>query len=253
MATSHKTPFEVIRSESNKGARLEVPEWWQSSKGGGRGDRGGSSDPERRRGLAAWLAEPIRLRVARGLAILIVLLVLAILVGAYQLGRQRAGAGAEAGLARSKERLNELRNQPVDSLLLRSVAATEGGAGPAEGDPASAAGVAANPGGSRPANRTASRQARVPGLNYFCLVTVPEANRAELEKARQFLKQNRVDAIIQPVDNSQLQLIALPGFARPYSPEAEEFKSLLRVLGRAYKAKDGGTDWSDLYAIKYSP
>ncbi len=251
MATSHKTPFEVIRSESNKGARLEVPEWWQSSKGGGRGGRGGSSEPERRRGLAAWLAEPIRLRVARGLAILIVLLVLAMLIGAYQLG-QRAGAGAEAGLARSKERLNELRNQPVDSLLLRSVAATDGGAGAAE-SPASAAGAAANPGGAQPANRTGARQARVPGLNYFCLVTVPEANRAELEKARQFLRQNRVDAIIQPVDNHQLQLIALPGFARPYSPEAEEFKSLLRVLGRAYKAKDGGTDWSDLYAIKYSP
>jgi hypothetical protein len=166
---------------------------------------------------------------------------------AYEFGQSSARSIQKLTDARSTQKLAEILRDPVNGLLLRtddnSRQTVPSHANPNSTDP------------NRPAVAPASGgDLRIPGYNYFCLATMPPKYRSEAERAVAFLKRNRVDAAIFSVDNHWLQVVALRGFDSASSPQAKEYESLLRSLGRAWKAEQRGwSDWSDLYAIKYKP
>ncbi len=241
MADSDRTPFEVIRASQSRRDRLAAPKWWggATEKPAPRpeADRGG------RPGWLAWLTAPLTLRANLAAVLVAIAVVGAAVIVAYEVGVSRARRIAETTTARSTRLLADARNQPINHRLMvvdgEDVLESRPNVQP-DDDTAAARAPAA------------SAEQRRPGLNYYCLATMPARYANEAEKMVAFLRRNQVDAAVVSVQNDKLQLIALQGFERISSPQARRFRDRLRALGRAWKAEHGGyTDWHDMYAIKY--
>lgn len=234
MGTHDKTPFEIIRASSQGERATETPSWWDSQPSG----RGGGG------GFIAWATEPVRVRISR-LAVAIIAIVCLAGVGvAYELGaRSKAVAPGEVADARSAELLARLRMEPAREEL--ADAASERG-GAAERS------VGKGPGDRGPDGRVDATD-RVPGLNYFCVMTLKTSHRDNAERVAGFLRKNGVPAAVIETGSGYLQILALRGFERASSPQAVDFKKKLTTLGRSWKAQGGARDWSSAYAIKYDP
>lgn len=237
MGGQERTPFEIIRAsrQGRSGGAPAAPSWWSSEV---------SSRP--RGGVVDWVTRPIHLRISR-LAILIVLLVLAALVGvAYELGtRSTPDSLGVAADNRSQEMLARARMaSPRNDLVQRGEQAdADSSMGSGATEPrrdARLEGVAA----ATPADR-------VPGLNYFCVMTLRSSHRANAERVAEYLRRNGVPAGVVETRSGYLQILALRGFSKAGSAEAIDFKKKLTTLGRAWKAQDGASDWTGIYAIKY--
>ncbi len=240
MTSPGKTPYEIIHGRDGSSRSMRVPDWGRSNN---------AADPKHAESTdadsgawRAWLVRPIRVRLNVGMVLALAGLFAACLVIAYELGRRGADL---TGLAatRSTERMERLQTQQINTQLMRTDTSERDDDQPdadADADPARPA-AAPGPDG------------RVPGLNYFCLETIPIAHRREGERAVAFLQRNGVDATLIPVNNTWLQLTALRGFAKPYGEQGARFKSLLQALGRMWKAKhQGWHDWHDVYPVKYA-
>jgi len=249
MAPSGKTPFEIIRGRGDAQDRLRVPHWWKNAK------REPSADPDTDHRQANWFLTPVTLRLNRAMVLGIAAVFGASLVAAYEVGVARSPGAAVDVNARSTAEMADVRRQAINARLMRTEAAAGVGEGPsAAPDGATAATTADDPDRVLTVEAGSPDDPRRPGLNYFCLATMPPKYRAEAEKAVRFLQRNRVDAAIVSVDNRWLQVIALKGFEKATSPPARDYERLLRALGKAWKAEHRGwSDWHDLYAIKYQP
>jgi len=85
---------------------------------------------------------------------------------------------------------------------------------------------------------------REKGLNYFVLAHYP---REDAQRLVGFLKQHGVESAAFRLHNKRLfQVIALKGFHRDnlYGRERREFERRMHELGRAWKAKHHGPDFS---------
>jgi hypothetical protein len=242
MAPSNKTPFEIIRGQTAPD-KLRVPNWWRGSKR--------DKQPPEDSGKAAWLMRPVTLRLNRAMALGLCAVIGAALVVAYEVGVSRSGGSSVD--ARSTAEMADLRRQQLNARLMR----TDDGGSTGSGEAASGSVVTVthtDPDRVLFVQAGTAADPREPGMNYFCLATMPPKYRGEAEKAVRFLQHNRVDAAIVSVDNRWLQIIALKGFARSTSDAADDYERLLRALGKAWKAEHRGwSDWQDLYAIKYRP
>lgn len=230
MHTPRKTPFEVLhgRPPAQQPPRLS--------------HRPAEPPPPTPASVSPTSRE-VRLRLSRKTIAFASVLFIVFIIIVFELGRGSASLQQQTN-ARSTQKLNELRQTQVNALLLRTDSAPEGG-------PASA-GTSPAPNPQSPA--PSSADPRVPGYNYFCLATMPPKFRAEADRAVVFLQRNRVDAAVFSVDNHWLQVVALRGFDTASSQQAKDYQSLLRSLGRSWKAEHRGwSDWSDLYAVKYQP
>ncbi|MFA7236543.1 MAG: hypothetical protein WC058_06745 [Phycisphaeraceae bacterium] len=251
MHTPRKTPFEVLRDRSpaQQPSRLshrpaEPPPASVSPISKTSGGSGGSG------GKPSGGGGEVRLRLSHKTIAFAAVLFIALIIITFELGRG-SGSPQQQTNARSTQKLNELRQTEVNALLLRTdTDASE--PSPKPGQSESFPGASAVPGSSSTSSDRADP--RVPGYNYFCLATMPPRYRAEADRAVAFLQRNRVDAAVFSVDNHWLQVVALRGFDTASSPQAKDYQSLLRSLGRSWKAEHRGwSDWSDLYAVKYQP
>jgi hypothetical protein len=232
--------FEVIHGNARAPRPVKVPDW--SGQDASEVAIESAGGPR----WMSWLAEPVGLTLPRGLWALVIAAAIVLPVITYEAGRSGAGLAdlSESDL-RSQANVTARRDGPINRSLLASV--DHRGSQPTTADSAS------QTTGNQP--KTTGPAGRVPGMNYFCLATIPQQYRDEAERAKAFLEHNSVDAALIPVQNNRIQVIALRGFERPYSdPEAREFESLLRSLGRVWKTEHNGwSDWRDLYPIKYTP
>jgi len=243
MAPSNKTPFEIIRGQTAPD-KLRVPNWWRGSK------RDPKSDEST--GKVGWLMRPVTLRLNRAMALGLCAVIGAGLVVAYEVGVSRGG-GASVD-ARSTAEMADLRRQQLNARLMRTDSADPSSDNVAQSTGQTTTVTHTDPDRVLYVQAGTSADPRRPGMNYFCLATMPPKYRAEAEKAVRFLQHNRVDAAIVSVDNRWLQIIALKGFDRSTSQAADDYERLLRALGKAWKAEHRGwSDWNDLYAIKYQP
>ncbi len=219
--------FELIRKDDQAREKLKVPHWWRSRH---EGEEPSGPVSGRLGRLIRVLFRPVGWRMPIGLWALAGVLIVTLPVATYY-----AGEGYSLD---DPAPLRTVQSHAVNPDLTRDLPDTS-----RENVP----GTSADSAGS-------SRQ-RQPGMNYFCLETMPNRFRSEAERAAAFLQGNSVDALVVDVQNGQIQLIALRGFAKPHSdPQAKRFASLLRSLGRTWKAEHKGwSDWKDLYAIKYNP
>lgn len=232
--------FEVIHGSSRAPRPVKVPDWSNQAPGDDAIDSSGGPR------WMSWLSEPVGLTMPRGLWALVIAAAIVLPVITYEAGQSGAGLGdlSESDL-RSQTNVTARRDGPINPSLLASI--------DHRNSPSAASDSTAD---STPAaKRTTGPAGRIPGMNYFCLATIPQQYQEEAERAKAFLEHNSVDAALIPVQNNRIQVIALRGFERPYSdPEAREFESLLRSLGRVWKTEHNGwSDWRDLYAIKYTP
>lgn len=220
---------------------MRVPDWWNAPKHRAARSAAHAEDGQAPRSHAPshWLAQSYRIAMPRALWLIAVAALAGVVVLAYEMGRASdAGTMPDQTDARSAQRLADARRQQVNPLLLSQVRRVD-----EAGDPAA------------PPGQAADGTVRVPGLNYFCLETMPARYEAEAQRAAGFLSRNGVDAAIVPVQNSRIQLIALRGFDKSTlgGSQAREYENLLRSLGRAWKLEhQGWSDWSDLYAAKYT-
>jgi hypothetical protein len=243
MSRRRHSLFDAIASNRREGQepQVRVPDWWNAPKRrDARSAATGEDERAPRSGPSSnWLAQPYRVAMPRALWLIAIAALAGIVVLAYQMGRgSHGGALPDQTDARSAERLADARRQEVNPLLLSQVRRVN-----EAGDSAAPAGEPTDGG------------VRVPGLNYFCLETMPARYEAEAKRAAGFLGRNGVDAAIVPVHNSRIQLIALRGFDKSAlgGSQAREYENLLRSLGRAWKLEhQGWSDWSDLYAAKYT-
>jgi hypothetical protein len=238
--------FEVIRRDVQPQQRLKLPQWWTSSQAPDEDSPSSQRTGSWWAGLLGWLGDPLRVCMPRGVWLVLLLLVMTLPVMSFEMGRSPAGRFTAEQDVRSQQRMAEYRNRPVNESLMMQVEDEQ--APVAE---LSSSRPVASDGPDRPADP------RRAGMNYFCLVTVTEQHRPELERAAAFLRRNAVEARPLPAQGSPhlVQLIALKGFERPFSdPQANEYTNLLRSLGRIWKAEHGGaSDWRDLYPVKYQP
>jgi len=238
MVGQDRTPFEIIRASRPERGGMEAPTWWSSRPG-----------PAQRGGTIGWLTRPIHLRINR-LAIAAVLIVFAAGLGvAYELGTRArpSNAGRQAD-ARSAEQMSQLLASSVNRSLARDDQR-------AANDRNQAGETTA--GGSRsrdPGVEAMQAEDRTPGLNYYCVMTLPASRRENAEKVAAFLRRNDVPAdVVQTGGDGRgtVRVFALRGFERKSSPAAVDFKKKLTALGRAWKARGGFRGWNDTYLIKY--
>ncbi|MHB1158605.1 MAG: hypothetical protein ACYC26_17410 [Phycisphaerales bacterium] len=240
MHTPRKTPFEVLhgRSTTQQPPRLSL-----------RPAEPPPPTPASVSPTSKTSGGQVRLRLShKSLAFAAILFIVFIII-VFELGRG-SGSPQQQTNARSTQKLAELRQTPVNGLLLR----TDESASAPENETGVPASAGMSPSPQSPSPSSPSADPRVPGYNYFCLATMPPKYRAEADRAVAFLQRNRVDAAVFSVDNHWLQVVALRGFDTASSPQAKDYQSLLRSLGRSWKAEHRGwSDWSDLYAVKYQP
>lgn len=268
--------LEKIRDGRTEGRdRMKVPAWWHDGPHAGAGENtsGETGGPERRR-TRGWLWRRRRFHLAPGLLLILGVVLVAMLVTAYELGRRSASAelaGEATGGDGSPTGTQAMQDQPINAALMRRDGDGSRAAGSSEardrtnraGDASQATGDGSNESSIGPVHESPSaapdffvsdsaRDPRQVGYNYFCVATLPSQYKSEAQRAVRFLEGNDVDAAAISVDN-WIQIVALRGFDSPTSPEARQMESLLRGLGRIWKAEHrGGRDWSDLYPMKYT-
>jgi hypothetical protein len=232
--------FDIIRT--NEGARrrgFRMPSWISSGR-----EKSAEGQPETDEDvgealeLSLWLTQPVVFRIPRALALLITLMVIGSLVGAYGLG-QRTGRTravvAEKDYLTQTSAFDEARSLPPRPGLI----------------PSTVEGVDPVPGVLE-----ASRDPRMAGLNYFRLTSLPASSMGEAERSIDFLKDEGLDAALIAVNNGRsLKLVVLQGFERPLSdPKAKQLRERLLMLGRKWKAQHkGSSNWKDMIPEKYKP
>jgi hypothetical protein len=244
--------FEIIHKAPRSAPRaVRVPEWMRRAEEMERQvEVAQPTTPGSASTRPAWLAwwyRPVRFRLQMGILAVAGLTVLAALVVAFLIGtkyEERKIYADDLAWSAADRTLEPLRQQPANTSLIgrsvpRNLPVSESAPAPPRG--AGAAGSPADP--------------REPGLNYFRLVTLPASAATEGHRAVSFLQAQGIDAVLLPDNNGRaVKLMALPGFAKPGSPEGKKFEERLKSLGRSWKAQHrGSSDWSDLLAEKYKP
>jgi hypothetical protein len=196
------------------------------------------------------------LRIPVGYVIVAVGLALVLTVVGYIVGYNRRDALAKAEHARTAEAQLDM----VDPLN-----APTGGVGTQEGSPSQTQPVvtrppqqsstprqAAAPAGQTSPPVSADRDPRVMGMNYWVIARLgPD----EARRAASFLLANGVTVAVVETNSERFrEIIASTGFeGSGNSPEASRLKSRVLELGRLYRVQEKGpTDFSDMYARKYS-
>ena len=163
--------------------------------------------------FARWLARlnhPIVVRMPRGFAVLIAIGILALIVLSYWVGYARKGHQAE----RIQGALPvDPRPHPTQTRLVPAV-----------------------------------QSARIQGLNYLLLSTFPKPpgdgnrHRTEAERLVRYLRQHRVAATMENLDNGSIQVVDLKGFSDDQIGGAEyvAYKGNLAHLGRVWKHEHKG-------------
>lgn len=243
-----RTPFEIIRATQKSPDKLRVPQWWDKQKKTPKPTGGGS-----------WWLRPIAFEFNRAFAIGAGVVAIALIVIAYEIGASAAQEAVNQTDNRSTRLLADLRAQAVNHELLAGQSSTDRAAGyPGAGSrhigPDRALGDGQTTATENSAAGAGGGDPRIAGLNYYCLATMPQRYRSQGEQMVAFLARNQVDAMVVSVHNHKIQVVALRGFERISSREAQRFRERLRALGIAWKAEHNGyTDWHDMYAIKHRP
>jgi hypothetical protein len=198
------------------------------------------------------------LRIPVGYVIVAVGLALVLAVVGYLIGYNRRDALAKAEHARTAEAQLDM----VDPLNAPTgvTPGTQAGSQPAQTQP-----VVTRPPQQSTAPRQAStpaeqpsppagieRDPRVVGMNYW---VVARLGPDEARRAASFLMANGVSVAIVETNSERFrEIIASTGFeGSGNSPEASRLKSRVLELGRLYRVQEKGpTDFSDMYARKYS-
>lgn len=172
--------------------------------------------------------QPIILRLPTGIAIVLALTSVLLLVLAYWAGQTR---GRRYILAQSgQSEVVATLFHPVDSVT---------------SDMRPAAGLQPPPDDRLLANiAPKDHTARTVGHNYFVLAHYPQADAQRLVN---FLDGHGVDTAAFKQHNGRLfQVVALRGFRRQEitGPDRQEFEQKLRQLGRTWKNKRYGPDFS---------
>lgn len=241
MIESNRTPFEIARGARDQSQKLKLPTWLNKQSAPQ------SPKPGRGAGLIAWWTRPVALPMSRAVVAGAIVLVIAMVVVAHQIGSSTSQIPPKVTDARSTRQLAQIQSQAVNTqLLAANIGSTATGAQSTATSSSAPAQLAIARSG---ASGTDPRQA---GLNYYCLATMPQRYRTQGEQIVAYLRKNQVDAMVVDAHNQKIQVVALQGFETLSSPEARRFRERLRALGIAWKAEHGGfTDWHDMYAIKH--
>ncbi|MGP1311030.1 MAG: hypothetical protein ACTS27_12610, partial [Phycisphaerales bacterium] len=181
----------------------------------------------------------------------------------YLIGYGRAEAHAEAERARTIQAQLDMVDplnapgEPAGSQAAPVTTATRPPTGgqqaanrPAQQPQTGSGGGSATNQPRQPAVTTADP--RVPGMNYW---VVARLGPDEARRAGAFLMANGVDvAVLESNSERFREVIAATGFeGSGTSPEAARLKARILELGRLYRVSEKGpTDFSDMYARKYS-
>lgn len=216
---------------------------------------------EARPGFLERAKRPIVLRVPRGYAALIALLLLGLLVLSYGVGFTRGQKDAKAQSQREWEQEQRLLSQGE----LRPVPTLGGPSAPA-GSPTGAmgrnpaSGFPINPGSPtapRPVGpaeiRPVDSDPRVAEMNYLVLAEYP---LDEARRLQAFLAQQQVETAVISRNNGRFHVVDL----RPFAPgavggaEYQQHVNRLKQFGRVWKqSQRGPTDLSDLWPQKHRP
>jgi len=226
-------PFEIMGPSAREPRSLRragTPGSAGTPAGGAEPQDTGSVDRPEAGGPWTGPGSVLVLRVPRGLAVVAVVAVVLLVVGAYWVGVAR-GARAERLAIEAR-----LEAQSQTALRPPPTAAGPDRAAPGPGEPAETAG-----------------DPRVPGRNYLVLARYP---REEARRLAGFLADQGVEAIVVPGHNEGFfHVIATRGFtADQLGGEAyAAYRQRLRQIGRAWKAaNDGrGDDLGTMYAQRY--
>lgn len=174
-----------------------------------------------------WLSHagpPLVLRVPRGLAISVVLGVLALLVVAYWVGFER-GESAATPLYETQDRSGRI------PAVIRRDTGEDGN----RGDTGSATDNADD---GSPANDNGAVDPRTPGLNYMVMA---RRNRRDAQRLAQFVMDQGVETILVPLGDEMFLIVATErGFESVRSEEARAYRNRLREIGRAWKRHNEG-------------
>ena len=233
MSRRRQTLFEQIRPGTTTSRdRLRLPKWAQPRSGDDQTEPPGPSDASPARPFA-WLAHPVGFRLTRGMVAVLLLIVVALLIGAYVIGTRRAKHNQQI-----TGPLADLRNGPINDALLNPDAVSFAP------DP---------PNGSNHADSNVPGP-RKPGLNYFIIMQVGKSYRDDADRAVDFMARHGIDCQVVPVKNkADWNVVVLRGFAQPRTdPQALALRQELLALGRIWKSQqNGANNWSDLYPAKY--
>ena len=235
--------FEAIRNgrRGHNEPQIRVPGWWNAPRNDATGSVSPADrPPDRSVSMMAWLAAPSRMAMPRALWIIVLAALVGIPILTYRMGGTGSSSSLNEADRQSQQKMGALRREAINPQPLGELRTNRA--------------AAADPTQPRPTSSANPADPRTPDLNYFCLETMPARYRDQAERAVEFLGRNGVDAAIIPVNNSRIQLVALKGFKEPYrNPQAQEYRNLLRSLGRAWKLEHKGwSDWSDTYPAKYT-
>lgn len=245
--------FEIIhRSPKSSRRGVRVPEWMRQAEEMEKHVEAAEPTvaPGQRgpRWWTGWWSRPVRFRLQAGVLLMCGLAVLLLVLVSLFVGveyQKRRAATLAYKLGQEEREIGPLQEKdPNPGLIPRNITrnTVAPDATPAPPKQSGATGNADDP--------------RQPGLNYFRLIELPQAAREEGAKAVEFLKENGVDAGLVSVNNGRsYKLLALRGFDRVGSPEAQAYGEKLKQLGRMWKAKFKAvsSDWHDLYPEKYVP
>ncbi len=257
MARKRRGPtlLELIREPPPGGAFRSGPSAGASSEGGTRAAYSGKSPGSG--GLSWWQMGSRTLRIPVGYVIVAVGLALVLTVVGYIVGYNRRDSIAKADEERA--RIANAQLDMVDPLNA-----------PAGGGQATPTNQPTQPVNTRPPQQAAApqqaasggsqstppagleRDPRVVGMNYW---VIARQDPDEARRAAAFLMANGVSvAIVETRDDKVREIIASMGFeGSGTAPEAARLKARILELGRLYRVQEkGATDFTDMYARKYS-
>ncbi len=208
-------------------------------------------------GLSWWQMGSRTLRIPVGYVIIAVGLAFVLAVVGYLVGYNRRDAIAKAD--QERQRINNAQLDMVDPLnaptggpVGTKAASTNPPVQPVTRPPQQAAPPRQATGGQQEVPAGLDRDPRVVGMNYWVIARLgPD----EARRAAAFLMANGVTVAIVETNSERFrEIIAAAGFeGSGNSPEAARLKSRVLELGRLYRVQEKGpTDFSDMYARKYS-
>lgn len=240
-------PFEIMGSTP---PRKPWHERGREEKEEGDASRRESAGPVRSDGVPPgqwmqWLSHagpPLVLRVPRGLAISVVLGMLALLVVAYWVGFERGEAAATRMYETANETIDRGGRVPVMARDTRRENPAAGGSRTA----------ANGSGGTAPDAGDAVADPREPGFNYMVMA---RRNRRDAQRLAQFIRDQGVETILVPLSDDDMFLVVATerGFRSTGSEEAQTYRNRLLEIGRAWKRhNDGrGSELQDMYFARY--
>ncbi len=214
----------------------------------------GKNTPDDGSGAAGGLVSGRVLRVPAGYLFFVAAAVIAVFLIGWALGHRQAAAEHKREMANLAQRGALPSEDPLltggglTAPLVPATAPRSTSPGPTSGLPRAGADQPASPAGRSPAEATLRE-----GLNYLI---VARADAENAEKARVFLREQGLNAIIRRENNRWHLVIINQAFPRGTTdePEAQTLKSEVQRLGRIWKAERRGyTDFNDCYFKLWRP